>query len=263
MILFILALGFVLRLISINQSFWLDEATSATVATGLSVTQIINSFSPGDFHPPVYYILLNLWAGLFGSSELALRLPSILFGLGSIFFAYKIALKVFDKSTAVLTALFLTINPLHIYYSQEARMYSLAMFLVVLTVYCFIHKRFWLTGVLFALAVFSDYLTVFMLPIFLMNKHSFKNLAKVFLPLLVFGLAWIGIFSQQFSRGLSVKTNTSAWWDILGRTSPKQIALISVKFIIGRISFVDKYIYSAVIGWTLVISGLGLVKANR
>ena len=52
----VVGLGLVLRLISIKQSLWLDEATTALVSQR-SILDYFTNFALGDFHPPVYYLL--------------------------------------------------------------------------------------------------------------------------------------------------------------------------------------------------------------
>ena len=49
----VVGLGLVLRLISIKQSLWLDEATTALVSQR-SILDYFTNFALGDFHPPVY-----------------------------------------------------------------------------------------------------------------------------------------------------------------------------------------------------------------
>src|SRR4030043_1229997 len=90
-LIFILFLALILRLISLNQSFWLDETTSGYVARDFNFRQIINGFAPGYFHPPLYYLLLRVWGLFFGFSEVALRSLSVVFGVGSVWIIYKIA----------------------------------------------------------------------------------------------------------------------------------------------------------------------------
>jgi len=135
----ILALG--LRLIGINQSLWLDEAVSANVAKW-PIGEIVNSFSIGDFHPPVFYWFLNLWTKIFGSSVVMLRLSSILFSLLTIYFVYLIGKKIKDNKIGILAALLLAINPLFVYYSQELRMYSMATMWLTIGFYFFIVLEF-------------------------------------------------------------------------------------------------------------------------
>ncbi|NCN22390.1 glycosyltransferase family 39 protein, partial [Candidatus Falkowbacteria bacterium] len=78
-IFFVFLLAFLIRLIGINQSLWLDEATTARVVQQYNYQEIITKFSPNDFHPPLYYLFMKFWTNIFGYSEVALRFPSIIF----------------------------------------------------------------------------------------------------------------------------------------------------------------------------------------
>src|SRR3989344_8120801 len=77
----ILLVAFLIRLISLNQSLWLDEAVVANNILRYSYLEIITKFAPTDFHPPLYYLFMKLWTSFFGLSEVALRFPSITFSL--------------------------------------------------------------------------------------------------------------------------------------------------------------------------------------
>src|SRR3989344_1694944 len=121
MIIVILFTALILRLISLNQSLWLDEATTALVAK-MPLSDLFTKFLPGDFHPPLYYLIINQWTKLFGYSEVSLRFPSILFGVASVFMVYLIGKEFLDKKVGLIASLFLAMSGLHIYYSQEARM---------------------------------------------------------------------------------------------------------------------------------------------
>src|SRR3989344_8667485 len=138
MIILILLVGLILRLINLNQSLWLDEAINAVFVRSLDLKSLIFNYSLSDFHPPLYHILMKGWVVLFGSSEIALRMPSVILGVASIYVIYKIAKKLFDEKTALISATLLATAPLHIYYSQEARMYMLASFFTIVSVYFFI-----------------------------------------------------------------------------------------------------------------------------
>src|SRR5688572_21088179 len=89
-ILYILALGFMLRLILIDQSFWLDEASQAMTSLRPLSEIIFNNLK--DFHPPLSYIFTHFWI-MFGRNEVWLRLLPVLFGVGTIYVGYLIALK--------------------------------------------------------------------------------------------------------------------------------------------------------------------------
>ena len=92
----------------------------------------------GNFHPPFYYLILHAWMKLSGDSEFSTRLLSVLFGTVSIFMIYQVGTLLFDRYTGILSAFILASTKLHLYYSREARMYSLLAFLTLLSMYYFI-----------------------------------------------------------------------------------------------------------------------------
>src|SRR4030042_3137818 len=138
MIFIILVVALILRLIALNQSLWLDEAISVNVAKTLSYKSLILEYSLADFHPPLFYLILRSWIILFGSYEWVVRLPSVIFGIATVYVTYLIGKKLFEDKTALIAATLTATAPLLIYYSQEARMYMLAAFLTSLSVYFFI-----------------------------------------------------------------------------------------------------------------------------
>jgi uncharacterized membrane protein len=252
-ILFILLTGLVLRLISINQSLWLDEATTALVSR-MPVGDIFTRFLPGDFHPPLYYLILKGWVMLFGSTEIALRIPSVIFGILTVYVIYKIAGKI--------PAILLATSGLHIYYSQEARMYSLATFLVAWLIYTFIKKRWRLFSILLVAVGMTDYVSLFILPVFwLAGWKDKKKLLFSHVPLVLVFALWLPTFIGQL--GIGVGTKLTAWWQILGTASIKNILLIPVKFMIGRISFEDKNLYMIVACILSLLFGYLLFKARK
>ena len=138
MIWLILFLSLILRIVSLNQSLWLDEAINVMAARSYSFLGILTEYAKADFHPPLYFIIIWIWTKLFGFSEVSARLPSVIFGLLTIWLVFLIGRKLYSKTLGILAALLLALNPLHIYYSQEARMYSMAAFAVVLNLLFFI-----------------------------------------------------------------------------------------------------------------------------
>lgn len=80
-----------------------------------------------ESHPPLYVALLKLWIPL-GTSRAMLRLPSVLAGVLAIPLTYRVArLWSHDEATALVTAALMAVWPLHVYYSQVARMYALVV----------------------------------------------------------------------------------------------------------------------------------------
>lgn len=244
----ILLLALALRLISLNQSLWLDESISAAAVKTNSFIGLITQFSPGDVHPPLYYLLLKIWTDIFGYSEVSLRLPSVIAGVVTVYFVFKIGERLFDRHTGLAAALFMAINPLAIYYSQEARMYSLETLAVVVAIYTLITKR-WVSFVLaLIVSVFADYVSLFILPsLFLIAKERKKVLLAFSLAGGVF-LLWMPILLAQFRTSLDLATTVPLWGQVVGGFSLKSLPLTLVKFIFGRITLDNKILYLLIFG---------------
>ncbi len=240
MISLIIFFGFLLRIISINQSLWLDEATTFSTVS-ISISDFFNKFIVGDFHPPLYYLLFRLIPG---------RGLSILFGLGTIFLIYKIGEKIVNKKIGLFASLLIATSGLHIYYSQEARMYSMVTFLVCFLIYSYLCKKWLLFSLCLLLVAMTDYLATLIFPIFIvdsyLDRNNIKRIMYSFLPTLLFFVFWSNVFFIQLFSGFSSISNSPAWSKLLGELSFKEIFLLPVKFILGRVSFDNKIIYGFV-----------------
>ncbi|MGC8827503.1 MAG: glycosyltransferase family 39 protein, partial [Anaerolineae bacterium] len=130
-LLLIVVLASVLRFWGLGaESLWLDEATSLVVAD--NPPAIIVALTAEDIHPPLYYLLLHLWL-VFGRSEAVLRSFSAVVGVLTAAALYGLGRELLGKvRPAVLGTLLLASAPLHIWYSQEARMYALVTLWAVL-----------------------------------------------------------------------------------------------------------------------------------
>lgn len=129
-----LLLGTVLRAFRLgSESFWIDETYSVVVASESTAHEIILVLPRIDPHPPLYYLLLRAWYvfGTAGTSEFAMRFPSVVFGVATIPLLYLLANDLFDRWTAGTAALFFAVAPFQIWYAQEARMYTLLVLLAV------------------------------------------------------------------------------------------------------------------------------------
>lgn len=236
LIIIILSLG--LRLLSLNQSLWLDEAISANVAKNYSYQNIVTQFSPSDFHPPLHYFVLKFWTSVFGYSEFSLRLPSVIFSLLTVLLVFKIF--------GFWPSLLLAANPLYLYYSQEARMYSLATLLVFSAYLAFQHRKIFLyfLFVFLSLSVFYGTIFVFIaVSLFFLIKKEFKKFfiysAAMVLPLLF----WSPLLVKQFESSRVLLQSVANWSSVLGSANLKNLLLIPIKFTLGRISFYPKILY--------------------
>ncbi|HQH70613.1 MAG TPA: glycosyltransferase family 39 protein, partial [bacterium] len=85
----------------------------------------ITARTAADIQPPAYYYLLHAWMTLFGRSEVAVRLLSVVFGVLTVPLAYLLARRMLSPAVGVTTALLVAVSPFHIWYAQETRMYTL------------------------------------------------------------------------------------------------------------------------------------------
>lgn len=134
LLVFLVFLAFALYTFRLDyQSLWYDEGFSVYLA-GMSVGEI-TARTAHDIHPPFYYYLLHFWVLVFGSSETALRFLSVIFGVLTVPLVYVVGRRLLGMLSGVLAASLMTISPLLLWYSQEARMYTLVTFLCLLSTY--------------------------------------------------------------------------------------------------------------------------------
>lgn len=135
----ILLLGCILRFYKADfQSLWFDELIVMNTANPAnSFTDIIHILHR-NIHPPLFYLLVNLWFHAFGYTELAARLLSACFGVLGILAIYGLGKVVRDERLGLFAALILAINYFHLYYSQEVRSYALLFLLATVSYTLFI-----------------------------------------------------------------------------------------------------------------------------
>ncbi len=116
------------------QSYWYDEWLTARAADG-TARNLYRYVTDQAGIPPTYFVVAWVWARLFGTGEIALRSISVLAGVGTIVVTY-FAARALGQGRAVarVAALLIAVNPMLVWYSQEARPYSLVALLVACTV---------------------------------------------------------------------------------------------------------------------------------
>lgn len=139
----ILIVAFSIRLFLLEEpSYWFDESSSWKTIH-FDWTEMLESIR-GNVHPPVYYLVLKLWSLCFSDSPFSLRLFSAGCGLISIALSAQFVNLIYQtngqtlneaNSSAIFTALLMALSPIQIYFSQNARMYSLAVLLMLLSVH--------------------------------------------------------------------------------------------------------------------------------
>jgi len=233
--------GTILRFSAIeSKSLWGDEIVSLAFATGHSYfpwdqdTEMIRtadyyrafvSLAPDYFSQrllsvlqkdtqlPLYYMLLNFWLHLFGTSEVALRSLSVAASIASIPLVYAIACAIGSSAIGVYAALLFAVAPFQIAFAQYNRPYALLGFFALLSGLAVLKIcrgvagwRWFVTyGVATVLGLYTHYLFIWNLPFHCMLVFFHKRNSRNFLGrwVLLLGcvggafLLWVPVFLSQ------------------------------------------------------------------
>jgi mannosyltransferase len=168
----LLALAAGLRFATLDlQSFWYDEAFTPLHVLHASLLATLRSVVHTENTPPLWYLLAWADARVLGTGEVALRWPSALAGTITVAVAWAIGRQLTGRrATAIACAGLVAVNPLLVWYSQEARAYALFVLFAALSVLGFLRLRARPSaraGALFscagALALLSHYFAAFLL----------------------------------------------------------------------------------------------------
>jgi mannosyltransferase len=131
----VVAGGFVLRFWRLGaQSLWYDEWLT-TEATAGGLGDLVHHVATREGITPPYFVAMWAWARVVGDGDTALRSLSAVVGVATVPVAYAIARELGQaRRVARGAALLVAVNPLLVWYSQEARPYSLLAFLGALSV---------------------------------------------------------------------------------------------------------------------------------
>ena len=156
-------IGTVLRLYNLGfNPLWLDEATTYNIALR-SLPAIWQTTTGGEFNPPLFYWVEHFML-TFGNSEAVLRFVPALLGILTIPLVYWIGKEFMDRNTGILAAAAVAFSPFLVYYSQEARAYSMMLFFVAFSMVFYLKAlksndlvNWGLFGLLSALAFWSHF----------------------------------------------------------------------------------------------------------
>src|SRR4051812_20123461 len=150
-----------------RQGFWYDEAMTARLVAE-TPGQMLAALPHTESTPPLYYLLASGWARLFGDTEAGLRSLSALAGTAAVPVTFLAARDVSSRRAGLVAALLVAVNPVLVWYSQEARAYSLFVLVTALSFWLFARaharptiRRLVAWGLVSALALCTHYFAVF------------------------------------------------------------------------------------------------------
>jgi 4-amino-4-deoxy-L-arabinose transferase-like glycosyltransferase len=153
-------------------SLWLDEIDEGTTAS-VALPEFFARVRHDAAAAPLDYLGVKLMTTVLGHGTVATRLWALLLGIAAVPLIYAAARRLFDSRAAALTAAFLlSLSAFHIYYSQEARFYALAVVATLLNVLAFAWAletngaRRWLAyAATCAVALYSYYFVAILFPL--------------------------------------------------------------------------------------------------
>lgn len=195
-----LAVSISIWFLAIRAPLWLDETSGYWwIKDGFS--QI---WSRQTLDPTTYYYILWLATKILGTSETALRIPTILATLGAVYVLYLAARELFDRETALIAAILFCIHPIVIFASVDVRPYAFAMLATNAAILILLRLRHsdsnWMAalfGVSAALLVYFHYLFGVVLPAllvcyFLVKSGSGRRMWRQFgVAIAAFALAFL------------------------------------------------------------------------
>lgn len=186
---FLSVVGFILRLWNLNSDLWVDEVLTLVGYARKPFGEILTSFPDQNQHM-LFSFLAHTSFDIFGESAWALRLPSVLFGVGSIWAMFFLARKLLGVKEALLASALMTFSYHHVWFSQNARGYMGLLFFTLLATWFWFEAlennkwRWWFAYS--AMVVLGMW--VHMTMAFVVAAHGIVYLALVLLPKLSGGI---------------------------------------------------------------------------
>lgn len=139
----LLLLGAVLRFATLDlQSYRYDEAVTVGRVLHPSLFDTLAAVPRSESTPPLYYALAWGWSRIFGSGEVGMRSLSALAGTASIGVVYLAAVALpLRQRAALIAAALVAVNPVLIWFSQDARAYALVFLFTALSFLFFARAR--------------------------------------------------------------------------------------------------------------------------
>ncbi|GBL37611.1 hypothetical protein EMGBD1_12980 [Anaerolineaceae bacterium] len=160
----ILALAFGLRAFAVGRPALRGDEGFSVALAAKPVREMVALMLQSEPNPPLYFVALKGWIAIAGSSELALRWPSVLAGAVLVALTYRLGRAWLGKPAAAGAAVLAAFNPFLVWYAQDARVYSLLAALVLGAAWLTwraAQKRDWQlwvwAGCLWWLALFAHY----------------------------------------------------------------------------------------------------------
>jgi hypothetical protein len=134
----LVAVAAVARLVAMRP-LWLDEAELLRTTQG-SLGETLDSARAAHAHPPLLDVLVWGSRQLFGSSDLSVRLPSLVAGVLLVPAVYMTAERLYDRRVGLVAAAVVAVGPGFLWLSETAQPGALAALLATLSILTFLYS---------------------------------------------------------------------------------------------------------------------------
>lgn len=220
------------------QSYHHDEVITAMRVIPGSFSHMLHEVRVSESNPPLYYVLAWGWAKAFGRDEFELRSLTALFGTAVVPVAFLIGRQLASRRAGLILAAFAAVNPMLIWYSQEARSYALLVFFCALSFWFFLRALDYARGrdlalwaLSSALALGSHYFAIFPVAIeALWLLVALRSFWRQVLP----ALALVGATGAALLPLLSAQVNATHIGWIEKSPLPTRFLEVGTSFLIGE-----------------------------
>ena len=240
--------------------------------------RLISLLRVNDQMPPFYYVLVNLWLHLFGTSEAAVRSLSLLASVGSVPLLYALGRQISSHRAGIISASIFALAPFQIAFALYNRPYALLGFLALLSTLAAVHlsrgsaslKWLLLHAAAVILGVYTHYLFVWnvvfqvMLVVYYQrhNRPFLLRFGLAYLGVAAACLAWAPVFLAQMRWSREVGINSWFYWysgspsltGILSSLSDTLIKLLSAGRVSGlAVSYAVPLLLFGLAAWRMVM----------
>jgi uncharacterized membrane protein len=156
------------------QAYHHDEIVTASRVLRGDFFHAMEAVGFSESAPPLYYALAWVWTQLTGTGEFGLRSLSALAGVATVPVAYLLGTELRGRQAGIAAAALVAVNPMLLWYAQEARGYALVVLLTTAAALFFVRalrparedvpsarRDMTLWGVFSALALATHYFAIF------------------------------------------------------------------------------------------------------
>lgn len=126
-----------LRSWNLNSDLWLDEVLTLLDFVRKPMGQVLTSFPSQNQHM-LFSIMAKASTAIFGESAASMRLPSVFFGVASIWAFFFLGRRLVGQTEALLGCALLTVSYHHIWFSQNARGYMGLLLFTLFATWCWL-----------------------------------------------------------------------------------------------------------------------------